>query len=166
MMARAIVGYRRTVLTALTTAVLLGLCAPAFGAFYRITEFADDNVVNGNCTLREAIRAANTNAAVDDCSAGSSTSRDVIFLQAGMYTLDLLNGTSEDNAVNGDLDVSGDLLIAGVSADYTIITGATVQTSERMFDIANADAALVLNFDPQFIAQRFATFCVLTNTLP
>src|ERR1043165_2806342 len=31
---------------------------------------ADDAVNNGNCTLREAIMAANTNAAVDACPAG------------------------------------------------------------------------------------------------
>lgn len=33
---------------------------------------ADDNTVNGNCTLREAIIAANTNAAVDACTAGTA----------------------------------------------------------------------------------------------
>ena len=35
-----------------------------------IDTVADDNDVNGNCTLREAILAANSNAAVDACSAG------------------------------------------------------------------------------------------------
>jgi len=32
---------------------------------------ADDTLVNGNCTLREAIIAANTDTAVDACPAGS-----------------------------------------------------------------------------------------------
>ena len=36
-----------------------------------IDTVADDNDVNGNCTLREAILAANSNAAVDACSAGT-----------------------------------------------------------------------------------------------
>ncbi len=36
-----------------------------------IDTVADDNVVNGNCTLREAILAANSNAVVDACSAGT-----------------------------------------------------------------------------------------------
>ena len=33
--------------------------------------FADDNTNNGNCTLREAIIAANTDAADDACTAGT-----------------------------------------------------------------------------------------------
>ena len=32
--------------------------------------FVDDFTPNGNCTLREAIEAANTDAAVDKCPAG------------------------------------------------------------------------------------------------
>ncbi len=42
-------------------------------------------VVNGNCTLGEAIVAANTDAAVDDCIAGAGS--DEIFVPAGTYTL-------------------------------------------------------------------------------
>jgi CSLREA domain-containing protein len=33
---------------------------------------ADDTTVNGNCTLREAITAANTYAAVDACASGAA----------------------------------------------------------------------------------------------
>src|SRR5262245_66061947 len=39
----------------------------------------------GDCTLGEAIQAANTEAAVDGCNAGSGT--DTIILPAGTYTL-------------------------------------------------------------------------------
>ncbi|QQS45453.1 MAG: CSLREA domain-containing protein [Acidobacteriota bacterium] len=34
---------------------------------------ADDEIVNGNCTLREAIIAADSDSAVDACAAGSGT---------------------------------------------------------------------------------------------
>jgi CSLREA domain-containing protein len=37
-----------------------------------------DGAKEGNCTLREAIEAANTNQAVDECPAGSATEKDVI----------------------------------------------------------------------------------------
>jgi CSLREA domain-containing protein len=46
---------------------------------------ADDLTNNGNCTLREAVKAADTDTAVDACPAGSGA--DVISLQAGTYTL-------------------------------------------------------------------------------
>lgn len=42
-------------------------------------------VNNGNCTLVEAVLAANSNAAVDNCPAGNSTETDVIYLPAGTY---------------------------------------------------------------------------------
>ncbi|MFN8530790.1 MAG: tandem-95 repeat protein [Anaerolineae bacterium] len=43
--------------------------------------------MNGNCTLSEAIIAANTNAAVDACAAGSASSTDVIDLPTGTYVI-------------------------------------------------------------------------------
>jgi CSLREA domain-containing protein len=74
----------------------------------------DDVGVNGNCTLREAVKAANTDAASDACPAGSND--DYILLQsAGPYTLTIPpDGTPDDNA-DGDLDISGELTITGVS---------------------------------------------------
>jgi CSLREA domain-containing protein len=42
-----------------------------------------DGAKTGNCTLREAIGAANTNEAVDGCKAGSTTQRDAIHFSIG-----------------------------------------------------------------------------------
>ena len=42
-----------------------------------------DGTKTGNCTLREAIEAANTNAKVDRCAAGSATERDAIHYSLG-----------------------------------------------------------------------------------
>jgi CSLREA domain-containing protein len=42
-----------------------------------------DGAKSGNCTLREAIEAANTNLAVDGCAAGSSTEQDAIHFALG-----------------------------------------------------------------------------------
>ncbi len=65
-------------------AVLLFLLATRVDATsYTITTFADDAVNNGNCTLREALRAADTNLAVDTCPSGGTA--DTINLPTGTY---------------------------------------------------------------------------------
>jgi uncharacterized repeat protein (TIGR01451 family) len=52
-----------------------------------VTQANPTGTVNGNCTLGEAILAANTNAAVDGCAAGSVAGPDTIIVPAGIYTL-------------------------------------------------------------------------------
>ena len=52
-----------------------------------VTTTADDLAANGNCTLREALVAANTNTAMDGCPAGSDV--DTIVIGAGTYILSL-----------------------------------------------------------------------------
>ena len=51
---------------------------PAQAATITVNTIADDSIANNNCTLREAITAANTNAAVDQCAAGESLVTDTI----------------------------------------------------------------------------------------
>lgn len=61
---------------------------------YTILTTADDAVGNGNCTLREALRAARDDSPVDACAAG--TSLDTIVLPAGTYAFggeEILNGS-------------------------------------------------------------------------
>ncbi len=73
----------------------LGLLAhpwlrPVAGAAATITvnTTADDDTVNGNCTLREAIQAANTDTAVDACTAGSGTDTIAFAIPgAGLHTI-------------------------------------------------------------------------------
>jgi CSLREA domain-containing protein len=57
---------------ALATWAVRGAASATLFATITVNTTADDNVVNGNCTLREAIIAANTNAAVDACTAGAA----------------------------------------------------------------------------------------------
>jgi CSLREA domain-containing protein len=81
-------GTGRLVLTRLSQAVLTGLVSvtttiaqsPGVSAAVTITvnTTADEATPNGNCTLREAITASNTNAVVDSCPAGSDTEADTI----------------------------------------------------------------------------------------
>jgi len=81
----------------------------------------DDELNNdGDCSLREAIRAANTDAAVDACPAGCGA--DTINLPAGTYNLTIA-GAGEDAALTGDLDITQNLTINGAGAATTVIDG-------------------------------------------
>lgn len=84
------------------------MAASAPAATITPTSFGDDLAANGNCTLREAVRAANTDAAVDGCTGGAGTDR--IVLDPGRYELSIA-GRGEDNAATGDLDLTTDMEI-------------------------------------------------------
>ncbi|RPJ50234.1 MAG: CSLREA domain-containing protein, partial [Chloroflexi bacterium] len=62
-----------------------------------VTTTKDDITKNGNCTLREAVQAANTNKTVDKCPAGSSSSTDVIKLGRGTYVLSITGRNEHAN---------------------------------------------------------------------
>ena len=64
----------------------------------------------GGHFYREAIIAANTDTAVDDCLAGSGD--DTITLAGGTYTLSV-SGIGEDASATGDLDITNNLMITG-----------------------------------------------------
>src|SRR5258707_14350391 len=78
----------RLVLAFGLAAALLGATAPqpAAALTITVTSTAEAPGLAGDCTLGEALQAADTNAQVDACAAGSSS--DIISLQAGAtYTL-------------------------------------------------------------------------------
>ena len=114
---------------------LLGLIlsAPTLAATLTVTTTTDEVTVNGQCSLREAIQAANTNSAVDSCGAGAGY--DTIVLPAGTYTLSL-TGADVDDGVDtafvsgeqayGDLDITETVTINGAGAATTIIDGNQV----------------------------------------
>jgi len=74
-----------TLMLALTFGPLGASPARAAGISVNSTAQEVPFVVNGNCTLGEAIFAANVDAAVDGCAAGSGS--DEIFVPAGVYLL-------------------------------------------------------------------------------
>ena len=86
-----------------------------------VTTTADDYGTGVTCSLREAITAANNDAAFGGCSAGSGA--DTIFVQAGTYTLTRTNsgGINEDENAFGDLDINANLTITGAGSGSTII---------------------------------------------
>lgn len=89
----------------------------------------DELNTDGDCSLREAVQAANTDAAVDACPAGSGA--DTITLSAATYTFSLA-GANEDANATGDLDLT--------DAAGLVITGAG--TNSTLIDAAGIDRAL------------------------
>ena len=57
--------------------------AAVSGTTITVNTRLDQSNIIGHCSLREAIRAANTNSAVDGCEAGSATKRDEIRFSLG-----------------------------------------------------------------------------------
>jgi len=127
---------RRAVIATLTFAVALLAVPQAQAATITPDTFSDDNVDNGNCTLREAIIAANTDATDDDCTAGTGADR--IAVQAGRYELSV-PGTGEGDSAMGDLDITDPdgLEIAGARAGSTIDANAI----DRVFNTRAAASA-------------------------
>ena len=99
------------------------------GTTIQVNTTTDELNSNGNCSLREAIRAANLDTAVDACPAGNGA--DAIMLPLGTYLLSL-EGAGENNALTGDLDITADLHIIGHGPDGTIIDGNAI---DRVFHI-------------------------------
>ncbi len=111
-----------------------------YAATITVSTTADELNSDGDCSLREAIRAANLNAAVDGCAAGSSVGADTINLSAGTYTL-TLTGKNDDAALTGDLDLSGSVTIDGQGGTATMIDG---NNTDGVFDTFSAPAGTTI----------------------
>lgn len=97
-----------------------------------ITVNTTDDEVNsdGDCSLREAIQAANTNAAVDACPAGSSSENDIINIPDGTYDL---------STVGTQLNISSEMTLNGTSEAGTIIQ-ANASAGVATFRVMEIDA--------------------------
>jgi CSLREA domain-containing protein len=92
-------------------ALLWAVAVPA--ATFTVTKTADtaDGTCDADCSLREAIVAANANGGPD-----------AVDVPAGTYVL-TLSGAGEDGGVSGDLDISDDIAISGTGTGQTVIDG-------------------------------------------
>ena len=91
-------------------------------ATFTVSKTADtnDGTCNADCSLREAISAANAAAGAD-----------TVTMPAGTYTLTIANGggTNEDNNATGDLDINGPTTLTGAGAASTIIQAGTTNAN-------------------------------------
>lgn len=103
-----------------TKGLMPGDVSRAVNSTITVTTTDDELNSDGDCSLREAVEAANTDEAVDACAAGSGT--DTIHIPAGTYLLTLPN-TDENRNQNGDLDLSSNLILSGAGAGSTFLDG-------------------------------------------
>ena len=103
-----------TILRPLALAVTLLLVPGAFATEITVNTADDENNTDGDCSLREAVQAANTDTAVDGCAAGEADGDTIVFDNDYTITLTL-----------GELLLSDDVRIEGLdSADRVVIDGA------------------------------------------
>ena len=103
------------------------------GNTINVNSLADVAANDGQCTLREAITAANANtasgAAAGECPAGSATGRDSIEIQ--------VNGTI--TLTSALPDITSDMLIAGNGPSKLTVSGAGIT---RVFNVASGTSTL------------------------
>ncbi len=106
--------------------VIMTAVTPVLGADFHVTKTADTNdgaCTPGDCSLREAVIAAN-----------ASPDADTIHIPAGTYII-LIPGY-EDAAATGDLDITGPVTLVGAGMKDTIITAAgELGIHDRVFHI-------------------------------
>ncbi len=118
-----------------------------------VDESVDDNpgVGNGSCSLREAVIAANTNAAVDGCAAGEpAPAVDEIGFDPATDGVPLeltRRGSAEDLGDTGDLDIVEDVIIRGNGmGTYSITDGFALDGT-----VIDADAPGASSLDDRVI---------------
>src|SRR5689334_7259429 len=128
---------------------------PVAATTIAVTTTTDELNADGDCSLREAVRAANGNVAVDACPAGQNDQTDTITVPAGTYTLTIAG--NDNDATAGDLDIldnaaAKDLVLNGAGAATTIIQACAVDQRstpcpagqgivDRVFHIRDANVA-------------------------
>ena len=116
---------------AMVAGLVLALPASAGAAEITVNTELDQNNTGAQCALREAITAAQTNAAYGGCPAGNGS--DAILLPAGTFAITIPSSDENLNA-DGDMDVEGaDFLAIRPVAGSTraIISGGDI---DRVFD--------------------------------
>jgi CSLREA domain-containing protein len=114
-------------------AIALVMAAPVDAATFSVTKLDDtlDGACNSDCSLREAIQAANVDA-----------TQDTVVLPSGTLRVELAGGATEDANAIGDLDIQRDLIIRGAGAGATIIQSflppPPSASTDRVLDVLNS----------------------------
>src|SRR3954471_8962897 len=129
-----------TAVLAMAAAGVVGIGAPAGAAAPFTVDASADSVdatvgdgvcatASGTCSLRAAVQEAN-----------ATLGPDVIMLPAGTYLLTL---TGSGDASAGDLDITDDLTVTGITADTTTIDASAL--SDRVVDVPGGDVTLTIS---------------------
>ncbi|MCH9646833.1 MAG: CSLREA domain-containing protein [Deltaproteobacteria bacterium] len=106
----------------LAVVLSLSLMGPAGAIDFDVTKLTDtnDGSCDADCSLREAILAANVLAGEDR-----------VLLGAGVHQLSIA-GMGEDLGATGDLDITDDTIMLGLGASSSIIDGGAI---DRVVDV-------------------------------
>ena len=113
-------------------AIILGLllAGPLSAALIFVDEDSDVVSNDNNCSLREAVIAANTNTAVDDCTAGQSSGSDGIFV--------LIGQTAQSITLSAPLVITDSVSITGSGVDNLVLLPSGSGYPAFRVDVANA----------------------------
>jgi len=115
--------------------VLACSATAAAAATINVNHFGDEFGENAaQCTLREAVQAANGDAAFGGCTAGSGS--DLILIPSGMGVILSRTGRDEDANSSGDLDISSTLEIRTAVANNRAAINAN--GIDRVLDVRPA----------------------------
>jgi predicted outer membrane repeat protein len=133
---------RRTVIALGAAALSMAVGAPgAVAATISPTTTADEAGVGPACSVREAVQAANTNAAFGGCPAGAGA--DTISLAAGVYTLSIPPDGGPDDNLDGDLDIQTAVTtFARASSGRVTLNGGGV---DRVLDLTTGGSNVTIN---------------------
>ncbi|HET7778446.1 MAG TPA: choice-of-anchor Q domain-containing protein [Rudaea sp.] len=104
---------------------------------YHVTKTGDtfDGTCDADCSLREAIEAANVAATNGEAGA--------VIVPAGTYVLSL-TGTGETDNATGDLDIRNDMAIYGAGMDQTVIDANSIDRVINVITPAQDANTLIL----------------------
>jgi CSLREA domain-containing protein len=113
----------------LPLAFLWVACGPVAAATFTVTKTSDtaDGQCNADCSLREAVQAAN-----------ATPGPDIIRLKHAWYSLSRTPEADDDNAVAGDLDITDDIVIRGLP-DRTTIDARAIDRVLEVLPGVNAE---------------------------
>jgi hypothetical protein len=117
-------------------AVMSAVASGAAAASIAVTTQADTLSGEG-CSLRAAIIAANNDAPVAGCPAGSGT--DTITLPAGAYVL-TIPPSGYDYEEDGDLNIASNMTVVGAGAGSTTIDGGGI---DRVLEVNGPTVATI-----------------------
>lgn len=124
-MARPLDIRSRPVLAALAIVLVLAVARDAAATVITVTTTDDEFNQDGDCSLREALDAANINQSKDACPAGSSAAQDVIVLVSGA-TYSLTRPFTTPTANDGTLQVRNDTPTADLKIRVDATDTATI----------------------------------------
>lgn len=127
-------GFRVAVGAAVVAALLTSPASASQDATITVNTSADELNADGDCSLREAVAAANGDGNVDQCLDATTTGTDTILVPPGLspYTLSIV-GAGENANAQGDLDFTD-------TGDTTVLRSSTGSAQSTFIQAGTAGA--------------------------